>query len=155
MAIDRRKFLAGTTAAAALGVSTRAPAQAKPRVTFISQWSAGSDGAAISGLGKRLEEEGGVWQPALVEFGFGFSAGGGRDPASIADPVTLDGGWQLHGVVDLVEGRTDARYPDLRVTDHKTGRPRAKAGFVVGEGQVLQPIHGLALNALCVRDEAE
>ena len=66
MAIDRRKFLAGTTAAAALGVSTRAGAQVKPRVTFISQWSAGSDGAAISGLGKRLEEEGGVWQHSPV-----------------------------------------------------------------------------------------
>ena len=38
----------------------------KPRVTFISQWSAGSDGAAISGLGKRLEEEGGVWQHSPV-----------------------------------------------------------------------------------------
>ena len=53
MAIDRRKFLAGTTAAAALAVSTHARAQGnaqpKPRVTFISQWSAGSDGAAISG----------------------------------------------------------------------------------------------------------
>jgi glucose/mannose transport system substrate-binding protein len=63
MAIDRRKFLAGTTAAAALAVSTHARApRRKPRVTFISQWSAGSDGAAISGLGKRLEEEGGIWQ---------------------------------------------------------------------------------------------
>ena len=35
-------------------------------MTFISQWSAGSDGAAISGLGKRLEEEGGVWQHSPV-----------------------------------------------------------------------------------------
>ena len=44
----------------------RARAQAKPRVTFISQWSAGSDGAAITGLGKRLEEEGGIWQHSPV-----------------------------------------------------------------------------------------
>jgi hypothetical protein len=41
-------------------------AQAKPRVTFISQWSSGSDGNAISGLGKRLEEEGGIWQHSPV-----------------------------------------------------------------------------------------
>src|SRR3954463_15606206 len=64
MAIDRRKFLAGTTAALALPAA--AHAQVKPRVTFISQWSSGSDGAAISGLGKRLEEEGGIWQHSPV-----------------------------------------------------------------------------------------
>src|SRR5882724_13007204 len=64
MAINRRTFLAGGTAL--LGVPTVTQAQAKPRVTFISQWSAGSDGAAISGLGKRLEDEGGVWQHSPV-----------------------------------------------------------------------------------------
>ena len=63
MAINRRNFLAGT---AALALPASARAQAKPRLTFISQWSAGSDGAAISGLGKRLEEEGGVWQHSPV-----------------------------------------------------------------------------------------
>jgi len=31
-------------------------------LTAISQWSAGSDGAAISALGKLFEERGGVWQ---------------------------------------------------------------------------------------------
>lgn len=35
---------------------------AKPRVTAISQWSAGSDGAAISALGKLFEANGGIWQ---------------------------------------------------------------------------------------------
>src|SRR5258707_6222437 len=55
----RRDFLAGTAGMAAMaGIPAVARSQAKPRVTFISQWSAGSDGAAITRLGKRLEEEG-------------------------------------------------------------------------------------------------
>jgi glucose/mannose transport system substrate-binding protein len=41
--------------------ATRAQA-VKPRLTAISQWSAGSDGAAITALGKKFEERGGVWQ---------------------------------------------------------------------------------------------
>ena len=65
MTITRRRFLAGTTAAT-LGLPASGSAQVKPRVTFISQWSAGSDGAAITGLGKRLEEEGGIWQHSPV-----------------------------------------------------------------------------------------
>jgi len=34
----------------------------KPGVTVISQWSSGSDGAAITALGKRFETEGGLWE---------------------------------------------------------------------------------------------
>jgi glucose/mannose transport system substrate-binding protein len=67
MLVRRRDFLAGTAGAATVaGLSGAAWPQAKPRVTFISQWSSGSDGAAISGLGKRLEEEGGIWQHSPV-----------------------------------------------------------------------------------------
>ena len=48
----RRDFLAGTAGMAAMaGIPAVVWPQAKPRVTFISQWSAGSDGAAITGLG--------------------------------------------------------------------------------------------------------
>ena len=57
----RRDFLAGTAGVAVMA-GLPAMAQAKPRVTVISQWCAGSDGAAITALGKRFEEEGGVWQ---------------------------------------------------------------------------------------------
>ena len=64
MLVRRRDLLAGAAAIAAVPQAARA--QAKPRVTFISQWSSGSDGAAISGLGKRLEEEGGIWQHSPV-----------------------------------------------------------------------------------------
>ena len=60
MRIRRRSLLAGAAAAATLPLAARA--QAKPRVTFISQWSSGSDGAAITALGKRFEAEGGIWQ---------------------------------------------------------------------------------------------
>src|SRR6266700_2284065 len=59
--ITRRRLLAGS--AAALAMPRLALAQgAKPRITAISQWSAGSDGAAISALGKLFEDRGGVWQ---------------------------------------------------------------------------------------------
>jgi len=64
MLVRRRHVLAGAAAMASLPGVARA--QVKPRVTFISQWSSGSDGAAITGLGKRLEEEGGVWQHSPV-----------------------------------------------------------------------------------------
>ncbi|HEY4168880.1 MAG TPA: ABC transporter substrate-binding protein [Reyranella sp.] len=64
MRIRRRSLLAGAAAAATFPLAARA--QAKPRVTFISQWSSGSDGAAITGLGKRLEAEGGIWQHSPV-----------------------------------------------------------------------------------------
>ncbi len=67
--MNRRDMLAG--AACALGTPllpavARAAAEAKPRVTVISQWSAGSDGAAISALGGLFEERGGVWQHSPV-----------------------------------------------------------------------------------------
>src|SRR5439155_1242297 len=60
--ITRRRLLAGSAAALALPAFARAQSGAKPRITAISQWSAGSDGAAISALGKLFEDRGGVWQ---------------------------------------------------------------------------------------------
>ena len=60
--ITRRRLLAGSAATLAVPVLARAQDAAKPRLTAISQWSAGSDGAAISALGKVFEEHGGVWQ---------------------------------------------------------------------------------------------
>ena len=63
--ITRRRLLAGSAAALALPAFARAQS-AKPRLTAISQWSAGSDGAAITALGKKFEEKGGVWQHSPV-----------------------------------------------------------------------------------------
>jgi glucose/mannose transport system substrate-binding protein len=60
----RRSFVLG---AAGLLASTAVRADtAKPRLTVISQWSSGSDGAAITALGKKFEEKGGVWQHSPV-----------------------------------------------------------------------------------------
>ncbi len=62
--LSRRALIAASTAAA---LAPRfAAAQAKPRLTAISQWSAGSDGAAISALGKKFDEKGGIWQHSPV-----------------------------------------------------------------------------------------
>lgn len=63
--ITRRRLLAGSAAALALPAIVRAQG-AKPRLTVISQWSAGSDGAAITALGKKFEEKGGIWQHSPV-----------------------------------------------------------------------------------------
>jgi hypothetical protein len=54
----RRRLLAGSAAALALPAFARAQGAVKPRLTVISQWSAGSDGAAITALGKKFEGEG-------------------------------------------------------------------------------------------------
>jgi glucose/mannose transport system substrate-binding protein len=62
----RRRLLAGSAAAFALPAFARAQSAPKPRLTAISQWSAGSDGAAITALGKKFEEKGGVWQHSPV-----------------------------------------------------------------------------------------
>jgi glucose/mannose transport system substrate-binding protein len=59
--VPRRTLLAGSAALLALPKHSRAD-EAKPRVTVISQWSAGSDGAAITRLGQEFDKEGGVWE---------------------------------------------------------------------------------------------
>jgi glucose/mannose transport system substrate-binding protein len=62
--MHRRTLMAG---AASLAAVARARAEAvKPRLTIISQWSAGSDGAAITALGRKFEEKGGIWQHSPV-----------------------------------------------------------------------------------------
>jgi len=119
--------------------------------------------ADLRGWLQRVADEGGEWTPIHAELGFGFPPGEGRDPASVAEPAVLDGRWRLHGFVDLVEAggrgpeagdrvtadgasRLKPRAPSLRVTDHKTGRARAKEGFIVGGGEMLQPVlYGMAV----------
>jgi CRISPR/Cas system-associated exonuclease Cas4 (RecB family) len=69
------------------------------------------------------------------------------DNESVDQPVTLDGDWLLHGVVDLIERRAGGR--ELRVTDHKTGSNWTRDGMVLGGGEVLQPVlYGLAIEKL-------
>src|SRR5208282_4162488 len=94
------------------------------------------------------------WVPIHFEFGFGFAASEGRDPASLPDPVTLAGGAMVHGFVDLIERSDDGK--TLRVTDHKTGKDWTKKGLVVGQGEYLQPVvYGLAVEAALKRTVAE
>lgn len=51
--------------AAALAVSSAVPTaglRAEPRVTIISQWSAGAEGAAINAVGELVEKNGAKWE---------------------------------------------------------------------------------------------
>jgi ATP-dependent helicase/nuclease subunit B len=82
------------------------------------------------------------WLPERFEFGFGFPPEEGRDPGSVPDPVTLDGGYRLHGWVDMIERKLGqpAGNPILRVTDHKTGVDRTNRMLIVAGGEVLQPV---------------
>jgi ATP-dependent helicase/nuclease subunit B len=79
----------------------------------------------------------GEWLPEYFEFSFGLSDEG-RDPASLPDPVVLDGGYRLRGSIDLVETKRDGSA--LRVTDHKTGKNRTTWKTVIGGGAILQPV---------------
>ena len=68
--LRRRNLLAGSASALVASTigSTSGSAQTagKPRMTIISQWSTGSDGAAITALGKEFERQGGVWEHSPV-----------------------------------------------------------------------------------------
>jgi ATP-dependent helicase/nuclease subunit B len=92
-----------------------------------------------------LAEDTDGWVPHWFEFAFGLRGDEGRDAASLAEPVTVDGRFVLRGSMDLVE-----RHPAgaLRVTDHKTGRARWPERMIVAGGEVLQPVvYSLALEA--------
>ena len=97
----------------------------------------------------------GTWTPLYFEFAFGLPGDEGRDPASVPDPVLIDGRFKLRGSVDLIEGRgtsiedrgsihrpttIDRRTSILRITDHKTGRNRTTWKTVIGGGAILQPV---------------
>jgi ATP-dependent helicase/nuclease subunit B len=86
----------------------------------------------------------GEWLPLHFELSFGLPLDAAHDPASVPDPVRIDGRFLLRGAVDLVERR--AVTGQLRVTDHKTGRNRTATSLVVGGGATLQPVlYGLAI----------
>src|SRR6201999_2634595 len=57
-----RRMLLGTSAATVAAPRAGRADPLKPRLTAISQWAAGSDGAAITALGKLFEQNGGIWQ---------------------------------------------------------------------------------------------
>jgi ATP-dependent helicase/nuclease subunit B len=106
----------------------------------------------------------GEWIPAHFEFAFGLPGDQDRDPASVPDPVLIDGRFKLRGSVDLIEvrgrrreargsrtedeglgtgtgtGTKDQGLRDLRITDHKTGKNRTTWKTVIGGGAILQPV---------------
>ena len=98
------------------------------------------------------------WVPAYFELAFGLKDDENqRDPASLRDPVLVDGRFKLRGSVDLIEvrgSRTGDRGSKpgssnleprtsnlaLRITDHKTGKNRTTWKTVIGGGSILQPV---------------
>ena len=97
---------------------------------------------------EKLAIEGSEWTPERFEFAFGLADTEGRDEHSTPEPALVDGRFKLRGSIDMIERHRQTRF--LRVTDHKTGRNRTRAGqTVVAGGRVLQPVvYGLALKAL-------
>lgn len=76
------------------------------------------------------------WTPEFQELSFGLKNPAGRDPRSRAEAVTVSGGYQLQGSIDLVERHSSGV---VRVVDHKTGRIPEPRPETVGSGEVLQP----------------
>jgi hypothetical protein len=93
-----------------------------------------------------LARDGAEWRPRFFEFGFG-TVPGERDANSVRDAVTLPGGFQLRGAVNLIEEHHVMKV--LRVTDHKTGRkPDRIEKVIIGGGGVLQPVlYAMAVEA--------
>jgi ATP-dependent helicase/nuclease subunit B len=104
---------------------------------------------------RRASEDSSGYVPWHFELSFGLERRSGRwrqgDPQSVPGAVDLDCGIQLRGAIDLVERRPSG---EVRVTDHKTGKPNAKPGLVIDGGKSLQPLlYALAAEKLFV-DEA-
>jgi RecB family exonuclease len=86
------------------------------------------------------------WTPEYHELSFGLKSPAGRDPHSRKEPVTVSGGYQLQGAIDLVERHVGGT---VRVVDHKTGRIPEPRPETVGRGEVLQPtLYALAAEAM-------
>ncbi|HEY5657271.1 MAG TPA: PD-(D/E)XK nuclease family protein [Myxococcota bacterium] len=86
---------------------------------------------------RRAARDASGFDPWRFELSFGLPSSRARDPHSSDAPVPLDCGVALRGAIDLVERSRDGR---IRVTDHKTGKPRVRSGQVVAGGQALQPV---------------
>jgi CRISPR/Cas system-associated exonuclease Cas4 (RecB family) len=86
------------------------------------------------------------WSPEFNELSFGLKSPAGRDPRSRKEAVTISGGFQLQGSIDLVERHAGGT---VRVVDHKTGRIPDPPPEIVGKGEVLQPtLYALAAEAM-------
>jgi CRISPR/Cas system-associated exonuclease Cas4 (RecB family) len=90
------------------------------------------------------------WVPRYFELSFGLPIDEAHDPASVREPVVLEGRFPIRGAIDVVEEHALLGF--LRVTDHKTGRNRTTDRLVVGGGGTLQPvIYGLVAEQILGR----
>jgi len=81
------------------------------------------------------------------DLSFGLPTHEHEDPRSVAEPALVEGGYLLHGAIDVVERHVATN--ECRVTDIKTGTNFAKPSMVIGGGEVLQPVlYALALEAI-------
>jgi len=87
---------------------------------------------------QRLAADAQAWIPIHFELAFGLGPRSRGDPDVRLEPVTLPGGFKLHGAIDLVERAADGS--SVRTTDHKSGRKHVKVGCRIGGGEVLQPV---------------
>jgi ATP-dependent helicase/nuclease subunit B len=95
----------------------------------------------------RLADERDKLYPARYDLAFGLPPHEHEDPRSVAEPALIEGGFLLHGAIDVVERHAASGH--ARVTDVKTGTNFSKPGMVIGGGEVLQPVlYGLAYEAL-------
>jgi hypothetical protein len=134
--------------AALAGVAARYEDELAPAIDRVWRDEIADIGRDLRVWVRRLPLHDG-WQPAYFEFAFGLPGDTDRDPASVPDPVLVDGRFKLRGSVDLIEARTSpvaSGASTFRITDHKTGRNRTTWKTVIGGGAILRPVlYGLAV----------
>jgi len=95
----------------------------------------------------RLSEEREKVSPIRYDLSFGLPPHEHVDPRSVAEPALIEGGFLLHGAIDVVERHVATGH--ARVTDVKTGANFSRPGMVMGGGEVLQPVlYALAYEAV-------
>jgi len=113
--------------------------QLAPAIARVWEDAIGSIRADLREWLRLASEDDSGWVPYRFELSFGLAdrERANADPASSDEAVPVVGGLELRGAIDLVERQERGR---LRVTDHKTGKVRAKPDVVVGGGEILQPV---------------
>ena len=117
--------------------AARAEAELAPAIPQIWRGEVQALRADLRGWLQQRAHREPEWSAQYAELSFGLAEREGRDPRSVAEPVTLPGGYRFRGSIDLVE-----RHPSgaLRVVDHKTGHIPQPHPEIVGRGEVLQPL---------------
>src|SRR6185369_10542953 len=120
-----------------LGEAARAEAELAPAIPQIWRAEIQSIRADLRGWLQQKALLDADWTPEFSELSFGLKSPAGRDPRSRKTAVTISGGYQLQGSIDLVERHKSGA---VRVVDHKTGRIPDPRPDTVGGGEALQPM---------------